>query len=156
MEDLYNYIISNYTITRNGDVFNNKTRRKRKLTYSDGYLRLGVMFENRVRHYRAHRLVARLYLGEPPIGKNIVNHKNGVRDDNRVENLEWVSVVENNRHAYANNPNRKTSSSHKRGRPKAYSETERGMIKYLSARYKTSEISKLLGCAPCTIIRSIK
>ena len=45
-----------------------------------------------------HRLVAEAFIGPIP-GKMEVNHLNGVRDDNRVENLEIVTHAENVRHA---------------------------------------------------------
>ena len=48
---------------------------------------------------RVHRLVA-LYFLENPNKYPDINHKNGIKDDNRAENLEWCSKSMNMRHAY--------------------------------------------------------
>jgi hypothetical protein len=48
-----------------------------------------------------HRLVLEAFVGPQPSVIHETNHKNGIKDDNRVENLEWVTRAENNAHAVA-------------------------------------------------------
>lgn len=52
-----------------------------------------------------HRLVAKAFI--PGDFSLQVNHKNGNRNDNRVENLEWLSCSDNHKHSYADLPRKK-------------------------------------------------
>ena len=66
-----------------------------------GYI--GIWFEGR--HWKAHRLIA-LKLIPNPENKPQINHKNGIKDDNRLCNLEWVDGSENVQHAFDSGLNR--------------------------------------------------
>lgn len=61
-----------------------------------GYLK--VTIGNKLRSI--HRLVLQSFVPNPE-NKPCVNHKNGIKTDNRIENLEWCSIKENNIHAYS-------------------------------------------------------
>lgn len=65
----------------------------------DGYLSV-CLFKDKQRYYkRINRLVAETFIPNPE-NKPEVNHKNGIVNDNYVENLEWVTISENIKHAY--------------------------------------------------------
>ena len=64
-----------------------------------GHIRVGLCYHSRVTRYYVHRLVATAFLSPPSKDQTEINHKNGNPSDNRVENLEWVTRLENERHA---------------------------------------------------------
>lgn len=67
-----------------------------------GYLLFGISYDFKLTTRLGHRLVAQEFL-DNPLNKKEVNHKNGIKTDNRVENLEWVTRRENLDHAIKNN-----------------------------------------------------
>lgn len=66
---------------------------------SDGYPRVTLSRDGKMRGISAHVLVALAFISPQPVGHQ-VNHKNGIKTDNRPENLEWVTAQENVRHRF--------------------------------------------------------
>ena len=67
-----------------------------------GYLRVRLTCPGVSTTSVVHRLVLAAFVGPQPSPEHECNHKNGVKSDNRLENLEWVTRKENNRHAVEN------------------------------------------------------
>lgn len=76
------------------------TPRRAESITRDGYLYIRATMDDRKRlHGGAHRLVWQWFNGDIPDGM-VVNHINGVKSDNRPENLEVVTSSENGAHAH--------------------------------------------------------
>lgn len=71
-----------------------------------GYLMVPVS-KGKTKHVTVHRLMAIAFIDNPdPSTKTIVNHINGIKSDNRIENLEWCTYKENTIHGWKNKLNR--------------------------------------------------
>lgn len=69
----------------------------------DGYLKVRLTCnDGKVCSFGAHRLVAQAFIENTDTEATMVNHRNGIKADNRVENLEWVTNTQNLRHAHEN------------------------------------------------------
>ena len=62
--------------------------------------RVGLWKDGKCKEWLVARLIAITFLGFPTKEANTVNHKNGNRLDNMIENLEWLSIGDNLRHAF--------------------------------------------------------
>jgi hypothetical protein len=97
------YIVSEFKtilVSEKGGLLNIKTGREaeRKSNNND-YHRKTIIIDGEVRSLLVHRLVCCAFYGGSYYRKEYVNHKNGDKNDNRVENLEWVTPCENSTHA---------------------------------------------------------
>lgn len=104
-----------------------------------GYLRVLMRDAPRRKHVLVHRMVALAFLGHPPgqVGRGRldfqVNHKNGIKTDNRPDNLEWVTHLENKRHGVG-------LGLFARGEDRASAKLTDEKIREIRARYAAGEV----------------
>lgn len=88
-----------YFIDKEGIIYNKDGSIKSLKKNTKGYLFTNFSYGGRVHCHLAHTVVAQAWLGPKP-DKYEVDHKNNVRDDNRVANLQYLSKSENNKKSY--------------------------------------------------------
>ena len=117
-----------YDVYEDGSIYSHKTHKFLSMKPNkQGYCSVVLHIPELVR-IRVHRLVAMLFISQPPEDKQIVNHKDGNKQNNHYTNLEWCNSYENNLHArqtglnnisesnrnrYKNNPELKAKQSKK-------------------------------------------
>lgn len=86
------------TMRKNGTKITTNGRFLKSVKDNKGYLRIAISYNGLSHRFKIHRLVAQMFIPNPK-RKPQVNHKNGIKTDNRVENLEWNTCAENINHA---------------------------------------------------------
>ena len=89
-----------YSISTTGKVASNKSNlilKSRKDRY--GYLLVTLWFKGKAYTKKIHRLVAIAFIDNPN-NLETVNHIDGIKTNNNLDNLEWLSIADNHRHGF--------------------------------------------------------
>ena len=95
--------VRGYEVTVDGKVMSNQNKGKPLTPWvsNSGYLMVQTSHKGVAKKMLVHRMVAEAHLPNPE-GKPHINHKDGNKLNNHVDNLEWVTMKENHDHARAN------------------------------------------------------
>lgn len=143
---------TNYSVSTLGRVRNDETGLILKQTKDrDGYRKVTICLdgENHINKL-VHRLVAETFIENPdPERFNQINHIKGDKDNNCVDNLEWIDSMGNIQHAYETGLNTNIGENHGMNK---YSEKKiRKVCKLLEKGWKIVDISDKTGVLPETI-----
>lgn len=95
---------NDYFINKNGEVFSQKRfgakgGKVKQWKDGPGYWNVRLTINKIPKNYKVHRLLAEAFMPNPKKLPQI-NHKDGVKENNSLKNLEWCTARENLRHAY--------------------------------------------------------
>lgn len=94
------YFDEKYEVSNKGRIRNRKTQRHLSLhVKNDGYVIVSLKDKN---SYIVHRMVGKLFINKNNEEQNEINHIDGNKQNNKVENLEWCTRKENMQHAFDN------------------------------------------------------
>ena len=87
-----------YFITKEGEIFSTKSGKYLSIHIREGYYCTSMYKDNKHCERFIHKLIAEVYLPKEE-RDTCVNHKNGIKNDNRLENLEWCTKSHDCLHA---------------------------------------------------------
>lgn len=145
--------MNNYEVLKDGTVISKWMNKPLKgHVQPTGYKRVTLVIDGKPTHKYVHRLVAEKYLPNPE-NKKTVNHKDGNKQNNHVDNLEWCTYKENINHAY--DVLNVTNSSHNKGFDSIHSKFNPKQIREMMElrRYGMTYlgIAKKFGCSKSTV-----
>jgi DNA-binding XRE family transcriptional regulator len=91
-----------YLIDKNGTIFTNRRKTLKTLKseiLKDGYLRVRIYNEKGGKRFLVHRLVGLTWI-QNPLNALEINHLDGIKTNNNVDNLEWCTRKQNIQHAF--------------------------------------------------------
>ena len=92
------YSLDKLKVRKNGRYDNRRGKKLSPKIDKYGYEKVSLTNNGKRKEYSVHRLVAMAFIPNLE-NKPTINHKNGIKTDNRIENLEWATHKEQTRHA---------------------------------------------------------
>ncbi len=129
-------------IRRDGKLIKPHTHRR------TGYQYCSISIHGKLFNRTIHRLIAKTFIHNP-MNKEQVNHKNGIKTDNRVENLEWNTRSENQKHSIRTGL--RTAKGTKNSQCKLDEISVRVIREAVDAGYPNGHIAKYFKISPATI-----
>ena len=140
----------------NGKSTNSNTKQERilKTNYSKtGYEKAKLFKDGKRYYFSVHRLVALTFLDNKE-NKKEVNHKDGIKCNNNVSNLEWVTSSENQLHAFKNGLQKsKIGKDHAQSKPIAQFDLDGNLIRKFEC---IKQVKRELGFNSFGIIKCCK
>ena len=127
------YEISNLGNVKSIYLINRQAKIKREKILKQhivcGYFKIRLSRDNKTKNYLVHRLVAETFIDNPE-NKLQVNHKDGNKLNNNVDNLEWATRSENVNHAWLNGLHEKTRATVRENMKKATNTLKKKIEQY--------------------------
>lgn len=127
----------NYIINELGEVINTKTDKVVKQCFRGDYLTVHLSNNEKRARFIVHRLLA-IYFIPNPENKPQVNHINGIKTDNRLENLEWCTRKENAQHAVKSGLWKSSDKHKKSASERTILRNQRGVLNIYTGIYYDS------------------
>lgn len=145
-----------YKVTTDGHVIGKRGKPMKGRIDRNGYRAVILSYYPELsKQVSVHRLVLATFSPIENMEKLDVNHKNGNKLDNRLENLEWCTRSENIKHSYKNGLQTKATNPH--GTYRVLNDNDIDIIRDLHKRgYYDWEIAKEIGCSRSLVSRKIR
>ena len=88
----------NYLINKKGEIYSKYRKKLLKPQNAGAYLKIRLRNDKKIKYCYLHRLLAETFIPNPK-NKQFINHINGNKLDNSLQNLEWVTSSENQTHS---------------------------------------------------------
>lgn len=145
-----------YAINRRGDIYCYpkmravrglvRERIMKKYKEKDGYINACFYKDGAKKYFKVHILVAKTFIPNP-FNKPCINHKDGNKENNCVDNLEWCTYSENHKHAYKNGlkvvSNKTKNACISRRRKLSFEDAEKIRQLYSTGNYSQRELARM-------------